>query len=129
MNKTKQDNSKKSILARGCDPTLSAWAKTNLPPMIGNPKYVPVTNDVDFIEQLKSRKWSVIYFAPGACRFSAAKRQIPGGIAQTRNWTLAEYRELVRQHQGDGIQIVESTQEREGLDLLKRALQNARETG
>ncbi len=79
MNEMKQkqtnvvDNSRKSILARGCDPNASAWAKKNLPPLIGNPEYLPTTNDVAFIEQLKARKWSVIYFAPGACRFSAVK--------------------------------------------------------
>ena len=95
------DNTKKSILARGCDPNASAWSKKNLPPLIGNPEYVPTTNDVEFIEQLKARKWSVIYFAPGACRFSAAKRQIPGGIHDTRGWTLEQYRELVYELQGD----------------------------
>ncbi len=109
MNETKQehkiytDNSRKSILARGCDPTLSLWASKNLPPLIGNPEYIPTTNDADFIEKLKSRVWSVIYFAPGACRFSAAKRQIPGGISQTQGWTLEQYRELVRKHQGETI--------------------------
>jgi hypothetical protein len=80
MNETKQahkisaDNSRKSILARGCAPNASLWASKALPPLIGNPEYVATTDDADFIEKLKSRAWSVIYFAPGACRFSAAKR-------------------------------------------------------
>ena len=70
------DNSKKSILARGCDPALSARFAKVVPPLIGNAEYIPTTDDTDFINQLKSRKWSVIYFAPGACRYNAAKRQI-----------------------------------------------------
>jgi len=79
-----EDNSKKSILARGCDPVASLEASKAIPPLVGNPKYVPTTDDADFIEKLKSRKWSVIYFAPGACRFSAAKQAIPGSNSQTR---------------------------------------------
>ncbi|MEM7114669.1 MAG: hypothetical protein AAF614_19685 [Chloroflexota bacterium] len=122
------DNSRKSILARGCDPNLSSWAAKNLPPLIGNPEYVPTTNDVDFIEKLQSRAWSVVYFAPGACRFSAAKRQIPGGVAKTRGWTLEDYRELVQQLQGDGVPIVESVEESKSLELLRTALEQARET-
>ncbi|MEM7347412.1 MAG: hypothetical protein AAF485_24500 [Chloroflexota bacterium] len=125
---TSTDNSRKSILARGCDPNLSSWAEKALPPLIGNPEYVATTNDVDFIEKLKSRKWSVIYFAPGACRFSAAKRPIPGGISQTQGWTLEQYRELVRQYQGETIQIAESQEENESLNQLRHALDNARET-
>ena len=70
MNKSKQehinstDNSRKSILARGCDPFASLEASKAIPPLIGNPEYVPTTNDADFIEELKSRNWSVIFFAP-----------------------------------------------------------------
>ena len=96
--------------------------------MIGNPEYVPTTNDADFIEKLKSRAWSVVYFAPGACRFSAAQRPIPGGISQTQGWTLEQYRELVRELQGETVPIVESLEENESLSLLKAALENAQET-
>jgi hypothetical protein len=134
MNETKQehkistDNSRKSILARGCDLNASLWASKALPPLIGNPEYVPTTNDADFIEKLKSRNWSVIFFAPGACRFSAARRPIPGGNSQTQGWSLEQYRELVRKHQGDTIQIVETQEERKSVSLLKSALENARET-
>ena len=135
MNETKQelvnyaDNSRKSILARGCDPSLSSWASKAIPPLIGDPEYVPTTNDADFIEKLKSRDWSVIYFAPGACRFSAAKQPIPGGNSQTQDWTLEQYRKLVREYQGDTIQIVETPEEREAINLLKNALEKARVTG
>ncbi len=134
MNETKQehinsaDNSRKSILARGCDPFASLEASKAIPPLIGNPEYVPTTNDADFIEKLKSRDWSVIFFAPGACRFSAAKQPIPGGISQTQGWTLEQYRELVRKHQGDTIQIVETQEERKTVSLLKSALEKAQET-
>ncbi len=133
MNETKQeqansaDNSRKSILARGCDPFLSSWASKAIPPLIGGPEYVPTTNDADFIEKLKSRDWSVIYFAPGACRFDAAKRSIPGSSSQTQGWTLEQYRELVREYQGDTIQIVETPKEKEAISLLKGALEEARE--
>ena len=122
------DNSKKSILARGCDPELSRWASKAFPPLLGNPDYVPTTNDVDFVEKLQSREWSVVYFAPGACRYSAANKAIPGTNAQTQGWTIAEYRELVKKYQGDSIQIVETPEEKKSIDLLKLALMQARET-
>ncbi len=135
MNETNQqkhintiDNSRKSILARGCDPDASLSASKFIPPLIGNPEYVPTASDTDFIEKLESRKWSVIFFAPGACRFSAAKQPIPGGISQTQGWTLEQYRELVWKHQGDMIQIVETQEEEKTIHLLKSALENAPET-
>lgn len=123
------DNSRKSILARGCDPQASLWAAKSLPPLLGNPEYVATTEDADFVDKLKSRKWSVIYFAPGACRFSAAKESIPGGNFQTQGWTLEQYRELVSKHQGDAIKIVETLDERQTVRLLKSTLRGARMTG
>jgi len=134
MNRTKYkqmsaaDNSRKSILARGCDPVASLEASRTIPPLIGNPEYVPTTNDEEFIEKLQSRDWSVVFFAPGACRFSAISQPIPGGNSQTQGWTLEQYRELVRNHQGEKIQIVETPEERETVSLLKAALEDARET-
>jgi len=122
------DNSKKNILARGCDPVMSLKFSKIVPPLIGNATYIPTTDDVDFVEKLKSRKWSVIYFAPGACRYSAAKRQIPGGNLDTEGWTLEQYKELIRELQGEEIQIVESLYEQGSIDLLKSALEKARET-
>lgn len=123
------DNSRKSILARACDPIASLRASRAIPPLIGDPEYVPTTNDEDFVEKLRSRDWSVVFFAPGACRFSAAGQQIPGGSSRTQGWTLAQYRELVREHQGDGIEIVETLDERESVSLLREALKIAGETG
>ena len=124
----KVDNSRKSILARGCDPLLSLQFSKVAPQLLGNVEYVPTTNDIEFVEQLKSRDWSVIYFAPGACRFSAVNKQIPGGNTETAGWTLVEYRELIVNLQRDNIQIVETPYESEALEFLKRGLDKARET-
>ena len=125
---TSPDNSKKTILARGCDPVMSLRFSKMVPSMIGNPEYVPTTDDADFIKKLESQKWSVIFFAPGACRLSTAKRPIPGGNYNTKGWTLEQYKELVRKLQGEDVQIVETFDERGTIDLLKKALVNARET-
>lgn len=126
-NKNQTDHSNKSILARGCDPVMSLNASKSIPALIGNPEYIPTTDDADFVEKLKSRKWSVIFFAPGACRFSAAKQSIPGGNSFTEGWTLEQYRELVYKLQGEDVQIVETMDERETVTLLKSALDSSRE--
>jgi hypothetical protein len=132
MNESKKvnssDNSNKSILARGCDPVMSLSASKAIPLAIGNPAYIPTTNDADFVKKLKSRKWSVIFFAPGACRYSAAKHAIPGGNSATAGWTLDQYRALVYELQGDEVQIVETIDELETVGLLKMALEKARIT-
>lgn len=125
---TAVDNSRKSILARGCDPLASLEASIAIPPLIGNPEYVPTTDDAEFMEKLLSRQWSVVFFAPGACRFSAASQPIPGGDSHTQGWTLEQYRELVRKHQGDEVKIVETTDERATVALLREALESALET-
>lgn len=125
--KTTTDNSKKSILARGCDPRLSLQFAQVAPQLLGNVEYIPTSNDVDFVEKLKSRKWSVVYFAPGACRYSAAKMQIPGGNQNTEGWTLEEYYELIHKLQGDEIQIVETPYEQDAISLLQKGLESARE--
>ena len=122
------DHSRKSILARGCDPILSLSASRAIPPLIGNPEYIPTTTDEEFFEKLQSRQWSIVYFAPGACRFSAARQPIPGANSQSQGWTLEEYRTLIHEHQGDAIQIVETPYESESVGLLKEALEGARET-
>ncbi len=121
------DHSAKSILARGCDPHMALRASKMLPPHLGNPQLVSATNDDDFIEKLHSKKWSVVFFAPGACRYNAAKRPIPGATDRTRGWSLAQYRALVRQLQGEGVQIVETTDERKIIPLLRRALAQSRD--
>jgi len=54
------DNSSKRILARGCDPVMSAHAAKNIPPLLGNPSYVATTTDEEFFEKLAADPWSVI---------------------------------------------------------------------
>jgi len=121
------DHSNKSILARGCDPQMALRASKMLPPHLGNPTLVSTTNDDDFIAKLQSARWSVVFFAPGACRHDRANNPIPGARAQTHGWRLTQYRELVRQHQGDDVQIVQTTDEREIIPLLRRALTRSRD--
>ena len=122
------DNSNKSILSRGCDPEMGRRAIKLLPPVLGNPEMVSVTNDDDFITELQRKKWSVILFAPGACRYDAAKLPIPGSRLQTKGWGLAEYRNLVRKLQGEDINIVETTDERQIVPLLRKALEISNES-
>jgi len=117
------DNSNKRILARGCDPIASQNAARAIPPMIGNPQYIATVSDDEFIDKLKSQKWSVVFFAPGACRFNRAGQTIPGGNSDTQNWTLDQYKELVYQTQGNNIQIVETLSEQETVAQLATALE------
>jgi hypothetical protein len=65
------DLSDKSILARGCDPEMALRASKKLPPLLGHPELVSCTDDDDFVAKLKARAWSVVFFAPGACRYHA----------------------------------------------------------
>ena len=120
--KTTGDASDKIILARGCDPVMAARSKEFLPPLLGNAQMVATTDDDSFFKALKERKWDVVFFAPGACRWSAAKLPIPGGNQATRGWTMEQYRQAVREHQGAGAVIVETTMEPEIVPLLRRAL-------
>ena len=91
--------------------------------MLGDAAIVSVTDDDDFLEKLTSgEQWDVVFFAPGACRFNAAKQPIPGGRVATRGWTLENYRALVRQNLGDDVPIIETTEEREIVPLLRAAL-------
>jgi hypothetical protein len=117
------DNSNKSILTRGCDPEMGRRAIELLSPILGKPEMVSVTNDDDFITELQKKKWSVIHFAPGACRYDSTKSPIPGSSTLTKGWGLAEYRNLVRKHQGEYIKIVETTDERQIVPLLRKALE------
>ena len=127
-NNHQTDNSNKSILARGCDPRMSFQAAKGIPPLIGNPEYTATTSDADFFKKLREKQYSIVFFAPGACRFSAVSQPIPGGNIDTKGWTLKQYREYVYQTQGDDIQIVETTAENEVIGLLKKALSKARTT-
>ena len=80
------DNSNKSILARGCDPEMGRRAVELIPPILGMPEMVSVTNDDDFIRELQRKKWSVVHFAPGACKYNASKSPIPGSRELTNGW-------------------------------------------
>ena len=116
------NNSNKSILIRGCDPEMGRRAIEFLTPILGNPEMVSVTNDDDFITELKKKKWSVIHFAPGVCRYDSTESPIPGSRTQTKGWGLTEYRTLVKKHQGQDIKIVETTYEHKIVPLLKKVL-------
>ncbi len=116
------DFSAKTILARGCDPQMALRASKVMPALLGGVQFVSTTNDDDFVEKLRERAWSVVFFAPGACRYNAAQMPIPGGRAHTMGWGLAEYRALVRQYQGEQVCIVETTDEREIIPRLRQAL-------
>ena len=122
VKKQSNDNSNKSVLARGCDPIMAQRAIELIPPLIGNPEMVAVTNDDDFIKELQRKKWSIIQFAPGACRYDASKLPIPGSRMITNGWGLEKYRELVRKYQGEEIKIIETTDERQIVNLLRKAL-------
>jgi hypothetical protein len=121
------DFSAKSILARGCDSQMALRASKVMPALLGGVEFVSCTNDDDFVEKLRERAWSVVFFAPGACRYNAAQMPIPGGRGYTRGWGLAEYRALVRQYQGDQIPIVETTDEQEIVPRLRQALVQSRD--
>jgi len=121
------DFSAKSILARGCDPQMAHRASKVMPALLGGVELVSCTNDDDFVEKLRERAWSVVFFAPGACRYDEARMPIPGGRAHTMGWGLAEYRALVRQYQGDQVSIVETTDEQEIVPRLRQALLQSRD--
>jgi hypothetical protein len=118
-----------AVLARGCDPQMALRASKVMPALLGGVAFVSCTDDDDFVAKLRQRRWSVVFFAPGACRYNAARLPIPGGRAHTRGWRLAEYRALVRHHQGDEIPIVETTDEREIVPRLLQALLQSRDKG
>ena len=101
---------------------MAKRAGEKLPPLIGNVKMVAATDDDNFFALLRERKFDIVSFAPGACRFSAARMAIPGGNASTRGWTLDQYKEKVREHQGQDVLIVETTEEREMVPLFRAAL-------
>jgi len=117
------DNSNKSILIRGCDPEMGRRAIKLLTPVLGNPEMVSVTNDDDLIVELKKKKWSVIHFAPGVCRYDSTGSPISGSREQTKGWRLTEYKALVKKYQGPDIKIVETSHEQHIVPLLIKALE------
>ena len=118
------DNSKKSILIRGCDPEMGRRAIKLMNPILGQPEMVSVTNDDDLIKELKRKKWTVVHFAPGACRYDESNLPIPGGRVLTDGWGLREYSKLVRKHQGQDVKIIKTTDEGQIIPLLKKALKS-----
>ena len=116
------DASEKVVLVRGCDPAMAQRAPQMLSPLLGNVKMVAVTTNDEFFSLLGERRYDVVSFAPGACRFSAARQTIPGGTAATKHWTLEEYKAKVRELQGEEVPIVETTEERQMVPLLRAAL-------
>ena len=122
------DHSRKSILARGCDPVMAQKSMEFLPKMLNHVKITAVTDDEDFVKLIEGEhKFTVVFFAPGACRYDAARQPIPGGNDRTRGWSLENYREFVKEHQGQTISIVETQEESQIIPLLAQALANANE--
>ena len=118
------DASGKVILMRGCDPAMAQRAGAMLPPLLGNVKILAATDDGDFFKVLDDQgaQVDVVGFAPGACRWDAAKKPIPGGNDATKDWSMKQYREKVREARGEHIPIVETTEESQMVPLLRKAL-------
>ncbi len=116
------DASTKTILGRGCDPVMAARSSEFLPPMLGNCGIVTATSDDEWLVLLKARKYDVIFFAPGACRWSKAKMPIPGGVARTSGWGLDDYIREAKLQQGDDVPIVATEHESEVVPVLRNAL-------
>jgi hypothetical protein len=117
------DASNKVILTRGCDPVMAARAAQMMPPLVGGAQFVGVTDDEELFRLLESgRKFDVVWFAPGACRWDASRRPIPGGNKVTHGWGLDKYRDLVRKHLGNEVPIVEAIEERDVVPRLRKAL-------
>ena len=120
-----QDASSKTLLIRGCDPVMAERGGKMLPPLLGNVQVVCCTDDdtfLDLLQKKEAKKYDAVCFAPGACRWDKARKPIPGGNAHTAGWTLMEYKNLVLQHQGPEVAIVETTDEKEMVPLLRQAL-------
>ena len=113
--------SSKTILVRGCDPIMAERAGEMLPPLLGNVNIEAATQDDRFFELLNSKKYDAVFFAPGACRWSAARKPIPGGNAESAGWSLDDYRVKVQQLQ-PSTKVVETCEEKEIVPLLRQAL-------
>jgi hypothetical protein len=120
------DHSRKSILARGCDPVMAAKSMEFLPKMLNNVQITAVTDDEDFLKLIEGEhRFTAVFFAPGACRYDAARQPIPGGNDRTKGWSLEKYREFVKEHQGETISIIETQEESQIIPLLAQALADA----
>ena len=115
------DAASKRILVHGCDPAVAARACQMLPPLLGNVQMVSSTDNSKLFAELAAAKFDAVAFAPGACRYAAAGKPIPGGNAETQHWSLEEYKAKVREAQGPDVPIVTSTEERLLVPLLREA--------
>jgi len=115
------DASSKTILVRGCDPIMAERAGEMLPPLLGGVTIEAATQDDVFFELLNSKKYDAVFFAPGACRWSAARKPIPGGNAESAGWSLDDYRVKVQKLQ-PSAKVVETCEERDIVPLLRQAL-------
>ncbi len=88
------DFSAKTILARGCDPQMARRASEVMPALLGGVEFVSCTDDDDFVAKLEERAWSVVFFAPGACRYNAARMPIQrcaASVSLTWNFGFAPW--------------------------------------
>jgi len=73
--------------------------------MLGNVKMTSATSDDVILNLLETEKYDVVTFAPGACRYDAARQPIPGGNSASAGWnsasagSLEQYHALVREKQ------------------------------
>ena len=122
------DASAKLILGRGCDPVMAEHSKSFLPPLLGGARILAFSSDDEFFAELEAMQAGakarpdVVFFAPGACRWSAAKMPIPGGNRISHGWSLEKYYELVRAKLGKDTVIVSTAHESEMVPLLRKAL-------
>ena len=117
------DASHKRLLVRGCDPVMAERANGFLPSLLGDVQLTSATDDDTFLSLLRGgTAFHVVCFAPGAMRWDAQQKPIPGGNVETRGWSLEEYRAEVRRTQGENITIVGSPEERDMVPMLRKAL-------
>lgn len=119
----------KLVLGRGCDPVMAAHSASFLPPLLSGARVQAFSSDVEFFAELDRMrlgqvpKADVVFFAPGACRWDAARQPIPGGIpGVSHGWGLAEYHARVREALGEDVSIVGTAREAEIVPLLRAAL-------
>ena len=117
------DFSSKTILIRGCDPVMAQRAGAMLPPMLGNVNVVSATDDDHWLALVEdtSKVFDVVAFAPGACRWSAAGRPIPGGNAATKGWSVGQYAAKARAARPSAV-VVELPDEADVVPRLRAAL-------
>jgi len=61
INPTKLDHSTKIKLARGCDPITSSQFSKLAPSLLGGSQYTATTDDINFLKQLKMKKWAIVF--------------------------------------------------------------------